>query len=414
MRLLRRSHFRQVLVLGSAVLIILAPLQVSALSSDQIDVYNSGINFFDVDSTTCSSQLTTSLLGSDPQEQTYNYFVEKGLSPIAAAGITGNAMEESSGINPTLSQYTHQDTTAAQMIAMGLLGHEPHGNGWGIVQWDPPGDIITSLQKAGTSLDSIDTLATQLGFLWEELNGNPTYFMLPQLKAATTPQQAADIFEQGFERSGNGLSARESNAEQIYQQYGTNGVTASGASAPGTDTASGCAGSGNFATSFVFYSQCDPKWAKDPFGGDNICGSGCGPTSMAMVITNLTGSAVTPDQTAAYATSTNEVDSSGGSKWSIAPDLAAHWGLHATLIGNDVAQISATLQQGGLVITSGKGGLPFTTEGHYVVIRAVTPDGNWLLGDPDTSTGHSDTQEWSPQAMVANGMEPGSTYAITE
>jgi hypothetical protein len=130
-----------------------------------------------------------------------------------------------------------------------------------------------------------------------------------------------------------------------------------------------------------------------------------------MIITALTGQSVTPDVTATYADKQGLYVPGAGSSWSIAPVLAKHWGLKSAAIGASVAKISAALQSGGLVVGSGQGPLPFTTGGHYIVIRGVAADGKWKIGDSaHTST---NTQEWDPQKLVSY-MNDGSIYAISK
>ena len=56
------------------------------------------------------------------------------------------------------------------------------------------------------------------------------------------------------------------------------------------------------------------------------------------------------------------------------------------------------LKAGGLVIAAGTGPVPFTQAGHILVLRAVTPSGKLLLGDP----AHPDanTKEWDSSELL--------------
>ena len=47
-------------------------------------------------------------------------------------------------------------------------------------------------------------------------------------------------------------------------------------------------------TEVVYYNQLDERWADLPYGTDNIGGYGCGPTSMAIVVSSLTDQTVDP------------------------------------------------------------------------------------------------------------------------
>jgi hypothetical protein len=130
---------------------------------------------------------------------------------------------------------------------------------------------------------------------------------------------------------------------------------------------------------------------------------------LAMVITNLTRQNVTPVATAEYASSIGMYTAGQGSSWAISPRLAEQWGLQYAPIQNDVAAIAAALREGKLIVTAGNGPKPFTSGGHFIVIRGITADGKFKIGD----SGHSDTstQEWDPQFIVSN-MSEGSAYAI--
>lgn len=164
-----------------------------------------------------------------------------------------------------------------------------------------------------------------------------------------------------------------------------------------------------FIDGFTVYSQYDRAWRETPYSTSTIGDSGCGPSAMAMIITALTGEKVTPPAVASYSKSMYEPGK--GSKWTIAPFAASHWNLKATQIEANVAKISETLVNGGLVIAPGQGSLPYTNDGHFIVIRAVTADGKWRIGD----SGHRDTsdKDWDPAKLVLM-MRDGGVYAITK
>lgn len=96
-----------------------------------------------------SSISASNIPGSDNMQKAFNYFVGKGLTDIRAAAIVGNLMGESSSISPDSKQGGG-------------------GAGRGIAQWSSPGRWDTLVKFAG-SRDPYD-LATQLDFMWAELN----------------------------------------------------------------------------------------------------------------------------------------------------------------------------------------------------------------------------------------------------
>lgn len=49
-------------------------------------------------------------------------------------------------------------------------------------------------------------------------------------------------------------------------------------------------------TEVIYFNQLDERYANQPYGTDHIGGYGCGPTSMAIVVSSLTGETVDPVQ----------------------------------------------------------------------------------------------------------------------
>jgi hypothetical protein len=191
---------------------------------------------------------------------------------------------------------------------------------------------------------------------------------------------------------------------------GGNGTPSSGSPSSGSCSAAG--GGSQYVDGFVVYSQTDPRWKDHPYGTTRIGPSGCGPTAMAMIITNLTGKSVLPPETADYAYQSGMfVTSCDCSSWGIGPTLAKHYGLSSKPVGTSLTAINEALRAGALIIMSGSGPVPFTSAGHFIVIRAVTPDGKWMVGD----SAHKDanSQKFEPQTILANG-NAGSAYAISK
>lgn len=402
------------------IFLIIACLQLSSVAAAQVvsdeqrRVLRSGIGYFntardcvngpvkDPEDTpcTCSVGIATDLNGNDNQQKAFNFFVQPpaGLTPEQSAAIVGNLMQES-GVNPT--------------------ARNPSSGAYGIAQW--LGGRYTALQDFASSHGgNADDLGTQLSFLWYEVTegGEKVYGAVDALKAAGSLEQMVEAWETKFERadpSEANMPKRIEYARKVLQLYG-GGVGANTVS-PGGTSAGSCAGitgpgeDSKYVDGFLVYSQYDPAWKDKPYSTSTIGASGCGPAAMAMIITALTGQAVTPPMTADYAASQNLYVPGAGSSWAIGPVLAEHWGLKSQQIGADISKITATLQAGGLVITAGQGPKPFTSGGHFIVIRAVTADGKFKVGD----SGHSDTsdQEWDPQQLISS-MADGSVYAITK
>jgi hypothetical protein len=135
----------------------------------------------------------------------YQYFVNKGLTPIQSAGIVGNLMQESSVI-PTAVEYGG-------------------GPGRGIAQWSVGGrwnsGATDSVSRfASTHGTSMTSLSTQLDFIWFELT-NYSAYGLSSLKSATTLSSAVYAFQSKFEICGAcAAGKRLTYAQQVLNAYG--------------------------------------------------------------------------------------------------------------------------------------------------------------------------------------------------
>lgn len=121
-------------------------------------------------------------------------------------------------------------------------------------------------------------------------------------------------------------------------------------------------------------------WSSVPYGNGTIASSGCAPTSLAMVITYLTGNTVTPVNVVSW-TGNRYYVSGQGSSWSIFSACAAHWGISCSNLGKNTQSIVTSLSQGKPVIAS-MGPGTFTKGGHFIVLRGITEDGKILVNDP--------------------------------
>jgi len=159
------------------------------------------------------------------EKAAFDYFVNKGLSKVQAAGIVGNLMQESNVLPGSV---------------------QPGGLGRGIAQWSVGGRWNASHDDnvawyASTHGGSMGSLTTQLDFIWYELETFSGYG-LSKLRAASTITAATVVFQQDFEGCGQcEQSTRVSYAEQVLSAYGGG---ASGGGASGGGGAGGGAGSG--------------------------------------------------------------------------------------------------------------------------------------------------------------------------
>ncbi len=139
------------------------------------------------------------------------------------------------------------------------------------------------------------------------------------------------------------------------------------------------------ATEVVYFNQLDQRCANQPFGTDNIGGYGCGPTSMAIVVSSLTDEIVDPIAMAKWAYENGGWCKGQGSYHSLIPNAAKAWGLNVEgCKASEPQRILDALSQGKLVVALMSRG-HFTTTGHFIVLRGVQ-DGKILVADPASTS----------------------------
>ena len=130
-----------------------------------------------------------------------------------------------------------------------------------------------------------------------------------------------------------------------------------------------------------YYNQYDERYANKPYGTDNVGHYGCGPSSMAIVVSSLTENRVDPAQMAEWAYRHGYWCKGQGSYRSLIPGAAKAWGLTVEGCGKDEPQkIVDALSSGKLVVAIMTKG-HFTSGGHFIVLRGVK-GGKILVADP--------------------------------
>ncbi len=121
-----------------------------------------------------------------------------------------------------------------------------------------------------------------------------------------------------------------------------------------------------YIAGYVYFNQGDSAWNQN---GYCIAKAGCGPTSMAVVITSLTGKWVTPLDTAIWGYQ-HGYYSRAGSAHEMIPAMAAAYGLNCQGVGTDYAAIKKALKEGKPVVALMGPGY-FTRGGHFMVLVAI-------------------------------------------
>lgn len=121
-----------------------------------------------------------------------------------------------------------------------------------------------------------------------------------------------------------------------------------------------------YIAGYIYFNQGDGAWNQN---GYCIAKAGCGPTSMAVVITSLTGKWVTPLDTAIWGYQ-HGFYSREGSAHEMIPAMAAAYGLRCQGAGTDYQAIKKALKAGKPVVCLMGPGY-FTRGGHFMVLVAI-------------------------------------------
>lgn len=121
-----------------------------------------------------------------------------------------------------------------------------------------------------------------------------------------------------------------------------------------------------YIAGYIYFNQGDGAWNQN---GYCIAKAGCGPTSMAVVITSLTGKWVTPLDTAIWGYQ-HGFYSREGSAHEMISAMAAAYGLRCQGVGTDYQAIKKALKAGKPVVCLMGPGY-FTRGGHFMVLVAI-------------------------------------------
>ena len=139
------------------------------------------------------------------------------------------------------------------------------------------------------------------------------------------------------------------------------------------------------AVEVVYFNQYDERYANEPYGTDNIGGYGCGPTSMSIVVSSLTGDIVDPIEMAEWSYNNGYWCSKSGSYHALIPAAAKAWGLSVEgCTVSEPQRIVDALGEGKLVVALMTKG-HFTSSGHFIVLRGVENE-QILVADPASTS----------------------------
>ena len=135
--------------------------------------------------------------------------------------------------------------------------------------------------------------------------------------------------------------------------------------------------------SVPLFVQWDKRWGYEKYSGNFFAASGCGPTTLSMVVVYLTHNRdASPLAVAKYSKEAGYSVDGSGSSWTLISEGCRHYGVKAKTVSLDESRMKAELDAGHpIVINVGPG--DFTDTGHFMVITGYDDEG-FSINDPNS------------------------------
>ena len=135
-------------------------------------------------------------------------------------------------------------------------------------------------------------------------------------------------------------------------------------------------------SAYPLFLQWDKRWGYHEYGNSNIGLSGCGPTSLSMVLYYLTrDEKYTPDYVADYSMRNGYYVDGSGTSWELMLDYPKKCGLSVYQPALMENKLISLLDRGQVIICAMSRG-DFTSAGHFIVIYGYDETG-FLVNDPN-------------------------------
>lgn len=162
-----------------------------------------------------------------------------------------------------------------------------------------------------------------------------------------------------------------------------------------------------YIAGYIYFNQGDSAWNQN---GYCIAKAGCGPTSMAVVITSLTGKWVTPLDTAIWGYQ-HGFYSREGSAHEMIPAMATAYGLRCQGVGTDYQAIKKALKAGKPVVCLMGPGY-FTRGGHFMVLVAIDNNDCVTVADVGSRTRSAYKYRLADVVAQSKGASAGGPFWV--
>lgn len=149
--------------------------------------------------------------------------------------------------------------------------------------------------------------------------------------------------------------------------------------------------------------QWDSRWGYVEYGSYNIGISGCGPTSLSMVLYGFTREeTLTPDYLAGVAMEKGYYVKGSGTAWTFMTQVAQEYGVEVSqTVSLEKEKMIENLENGGLIICSMRPG-DFTNTGHFIVVCGYDGE-KFKVNDPFSYT--NSAKLWDFETLEAQAKQ---------
>ncbi len=154
------------------------------------------------------------------------------------------------------------------------------------------------------------------------------------------------------------------------------------------------------------YKGSSGKWA-------TIASHGCGPSSMAIILSSFTGQQISPITTTQQVCKLGGC-TSGGSTYGSLAQLAKQYGYKAEFVGKDgnLSKVTNALASGNSLVVALMGPGVFTSGGHYIVLTGTRSDGMVSVADP--ASRKRTQQKWFSFNLVVSQAKGSGFLIVTK
>lgn len=149
-----------------------------------------------------------------------------------------------------------------------------------------------------------------------------------------------------------------------------------------------------------FWKQTDRRWRYKSYGGMTLGAGGCGPTTIANIVSPLLGKTITPAKVWDYMVSKGYIIPGAGSTWDGITKTLRHYRIKHKVTYSD-AEVRKCLEQGMWVLGLA-GASRWTSSGHYFCIYDLRSSGKLSISDPYSSSDYCQKEGTLAEYLRAN------------